>query len=108
MAVSKRSTTPTDPLTGWTTTNPDGSTTLRLEEPVVLGPITVTELRVPKLRAKHLRALRDATLDDLLEVLAVASGQESAVIDDLGAADTWRAAALVGKGLEGGLAPGAA
>jgi hypothetical protein len=93
-----------DVLESWTTVLPDGRTELRLEEPVPIGTIGghVEVLRFVRMKAKHLRAMRDASTDSFLALAEAMCGETRRTIDDLSVADAMRVIELVGRGFPDG------
>lgn len=67
----------------------DASKPYVLKYPVTLGNITVTELKMGRLKAKHLRGLKSggATPEDAIKILSKLTGQLEAVIDELDGED---------------------
>lgn len=108
--MSDAGTTPAvDVLAGWAVPGERGATILNLEEPVELGAgVVFTRLVIAKLKAKHLRVMRDDTLSSKLAVLVEASGESTVVIDNLCVADMLRALEVVNRGFPDGPATGGA
>lgn len=98
-----------DPLAGWIEPGDKGATVLRLEEPVeIRGGTTVTRLVISRIKAKHMRGVRDETLDSKLGVLEAVSSETRAVIDNLAVADMLRALEVVSRGFPSGPPSGGA
>lgn len=64
---------------------------VRLSEPITIGSKTVTELKVQKLKAKHLRGIKvgydGIDADTLLDLASKITGELPAVIDELSVED---------------------
>lgn len=97
-----------DHIAPWVEYKPDGTHVLRLEQPVVLGALRVERLHIPKVRAKHLRAMVSEGVAGKLELLEALTNESRAVIDELGARDTTRALEVVDRGFGVGPATGGA
>lgn len=96
-----------DDLAQWLEVQADGTSVLRLEEPVVIGQLRVEKLYIRKIRAKHMRAMRSQDTAGMLELLEAVTHETRAVIDELGVRDTTRALEVVGRGFDAGPATGA-
>jgi hypothetical protein len=97
-----------DDLAPWLEVQADGTSVLRLEEPVVLGPVRVERLYIRKIQAKHLRSMKSIGIAGRLELLEALSNESRAVIDELGARDASRALGAVELGFSSGPATGGA
>lgn len=103
MEEAQQPTPAADTLDGWTTPGPNGSTVLRLEDPIRAGEsLEIGELVIAKPRAKHLRAQKSDDLDGLLVVLEAMSNQPRRVIDALSVPDMLRAVEVVQRGFPDG------
>lgn len=97
-----------DVLAGWTEPGEGGATILRLDHPVKIGSQSVTRLVFARLIAKHMRVMRDDSVDSLLLVAQEMTSESRRVIDSLRPADTARVLEVVRRGFSDGPATGGA
>jgi hypothetical protein len=73
-----------------------------LDEPVQYGSETITELRLIKPRAKHIRNFgTNQTVGDMLDLVGKLARQPKSFIDELSASDALKLSELVGSFLQG-------
>jgi hypothetical protein len=79
------------------TVNDDGSVTLHLKEPVIQGEEKISELKLVKPKAKHIKRLKldGLTMEDMLSLGGRLAGQPPSVIDELCMEDTFALSGVI-------------
>lgn len=74
--------------------------TYTLMSPIQWGKDEITEIKIPKLKGKHIKNLKkDSGLSDLIAVASKASGQPMALFDEMESQDVMNITEIVGNSL---------
>lgn len=83
----------------------------KLKTPVELGSETITEIRVGKIKGKHMRSLpadpKSYTMGTMMDLASKVVGESSAVLDEMDSEDLMEVIGLVGEALGAGPTTGA-
>lgn len=88
-----------------------GDIVYKLKHPVTLGSETFTEVKIGRIKGKHMRALpgdpKLYTMGVIMDLAAKVMGESSALLDEMDGEDIAEVAELVGERLAGGQQTGA-
>lgn len=83
----------------------------KLKHPVTLGSETFTEVKIGKVKGKHMRNLpgdpKAYTMGVIMDLAAKVMGESSAMLDEMDAEDLMEVSQIVGERLAGGQLTGA-
>lgn len=78
----------------------------KLKHPVSIGSETHTEVRIGKIKGKHMRALpadpKAYTMGTIMDLAAKAMGESSVLLDEMDSEDLTEVCSIVGELLAGG------
>lgn len=84
--------------------------TYTLKHPITIGSETHTEVKIGKIKGKHMRSLpgdpKLYTMGVIMDLAAKVMGESSVLVDEMDAEDLMEVANLVGERLAGGQATG--
>lgn len=84
--------------------------TYPLKHPVTIGTQTHTEVKIGKVKGKHMRSLpgdpKLYTMGIIMDLAAKVMGESSVLLDEMDAEDLVEVAGIVGERLAGGQATG--
>lgn len=85
-------------------------TVYQLKHPVAIGTEIHTEVKIGRIKGKHMRSLpadpKAFTMGVIMDLAAKAMGESSAVLDEMDAEDLTEVCGIVGEQLTGGLPTG--
>lgn len=88
----------------------DNGTTYTLKHPITIGSETHTEVKLGRLKGKHMRALpadmAQLTLGTIMDLAAKMMGESAVLLDEMDAEDVTEVCAIVGERMAGGLGTG--
>lgn len=82
----------------------------KLKHPITIGSETHTEVKIGRIKGKHMRALpgdpKLYTMGVIMDLAAKVMGESSVLLDEMDAEDLTEVCAIVGERLDGGQTTG--